>query len=100
MKTFCLSNQHSCLWSRGPRTQNVHLQDNSGRVASILLMWLLSWCINLELNGLWISPGRLETWELDSSVGGTGEMNQVLYCQESLLSCVQPVSSLSRNDCP
>lgn len=70
--------QHRCLGSRGPRTPNVHLQYNSGRVASIILMWLLSWCINLELNGLWISPGRLEIWELAGSVGGKGETNQVL----------------------
>lgn len=54
---------------------------------------------SLELNGLWISPGRLEIWELDCSIGGKAEMGQMLYYQESLLFHVQPVSSLSRNDC-
>lgn len=62
-------------------------------------MWLLIWCPSLELNGLWISPGRLEICELDYSIGGKAEMGQMVYCKESLLVHVQPVSSLSRNDC-
>lgn len=87
------------MWSRGPKVQNVQLQYNSRHVASKILLWLLIWCPSLELNGLWISPGRLEIWELDYSIGGKAEMDQMLYYQESLLFHVQPISSLSRNDC-
>lgn len=56
-------------------------------------MWLLIWCPSLELNGLWISPGRLEIWEFDYSIGGKAEMGQMLYYKESLLVHVQPVCS-------
>lgn len=77
--------QQSCIWSRGSRIQNVQLQYHPGHVASMILMWFLSWCISLELNGLWISPGRLEIWELDCSIAGKGKMIQVLNYQESLL---------------
>lgn len=62
-------------------------------------MWLLIWCPSLELNGLWIFPGRLEIWELDYSPRGKAEISQMLYYQESLLVHVLPDSSLSRNDC-